>query len=189
LFPGPLQPSANEGNERPYKPSIQPRLLPCLELPLNSHSLLNFLLVLIPPAGATAVAAAAVGVDNMFILAHSLADQLDPRAPLPHRVGLALAGVGPSITLAASCEVVAFAMGAMTSMPALRNFSACAALAVALDYLLQASKQASKQWKRSGSGSDSQPRRGASGAVGAGHQALLAWVAWICGPVTWGAGR
>ncbi len=73
----------------------------------------------------------------MFILAHALADSPEPRAPLPHRVGLALAAVGPSITLAAACEVVAFAMGAMTSMPALRNFSVCAAVAVALDYVLQ----------------------------------------------------
>ncbi|KAI3436838.1 hypothetical protein D9Q98_006248 [Chlorella vulgaris] len=78
----------------------------------------------------------AVGVDNMFILAAALQQQR-PEHPLPHRMGLALAAVGPSITLAASCEVVAFAVGAMTSMPALRNFSICAALAVLLDYLLQ----------------------------------------------------
>ena len=38
---------------------------------------------------------------------------------------------------AASCEVVAFALGGLTSMPALRNFSVCAALAVLLDFLLQ----------------------------------------------------
>lgn len=38
---------------------------------------------------------------------------------------------------AASCEVVAFSLGGLTSMPALRNFSACAALAVLLDFLLQ----------------------------------------------------
>lgn len=41
----------------------------------------------------------------MFILAHALADTPEPHAPLPHRAGLALAGVGPSITLAAACEV------------------------------------------------------------------------------------
>lgn len=38
---------------------------------------------------------------------------------------------------AASCEVVAFSLGGLTSMPALRNFSVCAALAVLLDFLLQ----------------------------------------------------
>ncbi|KAL4457923.1 hypothetical protein ABPG75_012788 [Micractinium tetrahymenae] len=78
----------------------------------------------------------AVGVDNMFILAAALQQQ-PATHPLPHRVGLALAAVGPSITLAASCEVVAFALGGLTDMPALRNFSICAALAVLLDYLLQ----------------------------------------------------
>ncbi|EFN58463.1 hypothetical protein CHLNCDRAFT_6284, partial [Chlorella variabilis] len=90
----------------------------------------------------------AVGVDNMFILAAALQRQPETH-PLPHRLGLALAAVGPSITLAgqwagragglgfASCEVVAFALGGLTSMPALRNFSICASLAVLLDYLLQ----------------------------------------------------
>lgn len=80
----------------------------------------------------------------MFILAHALADQgaADRRrhrcaTPLAQRMGLALAGVGPSITLAAAAEVVAFSMGALTSMPALRSFSLCAALAVVLNYLLQ----------------------------------------------------
>ena len=35
-------------------------------------------------------------------------------------------------------EVVAFALGGFSSMPAVRNFSICAALAVLLDFLLQA---------------------------------------------------
>jgi Niemann-Pick C1 protein len=103
----------------------------------------------------------------MFILAAALQQQQQGSHPLAHRVGMALAAVGPSITLAggrvlepaaagchpgpgnptllrapalgcmppswanravgvvhaASCEVVAFAVGALTSMPALRNFS------------------------------------------------------------------
>ncbi|KAL6781423.1 SSD3 [Auxenochlorella protothecoides x Auxenochlorella symbiontica] len=80
--------------------------------------------------------ALAVGVDNMFILASALERQ--PRSrPLPQRAGLALAAVGPSILLAATCEVVAFALGGMTTMPALRSFALCAALAVALDFGLQ----------------------------------------------------
>ena len=117
-------------------------------------------------AAAAALHCTAVGVDNMFILAASLDKQAASVAhPLPHRVGKALAAVGPSITLAgavvvvdrfascslvstcmqlqlpplmlcdillpfvlylwsaASCEVVAFALGSLTSMPALRNFS------------------------------------------------------------------
>jgi hypothetical protein len=78
----------------------------------------------------------AVGVDNMFVLAHSLHKQ-HPALPLPTRMGLALAAVGPSITLAATCEVAAFGLGALTSMPAVRNFSMCAAVAVLLDFVLQ----------------------------------------------------
>ena len=78
----------------------------------------------------------AVGVDNMFILAHALQQQ-DPSLPIPERLGRALAGAGPSITLAAACEALAFGLGGLTSMPAVRNFSLCAAVAVLLDYALQ----------------------------------------------------
>ena len=80
----------------------------------------------------------AVGVDNMFILAHALQQQ-DLRLPIPERLGHALAGAGPSITLAAACETLAFGLGGLTSMPAVRNFSLCAAVAVLLDYALQVS--------------------------------------------------
>jgi hypothetical protein len=41
--------------------------------------------------------------------------------------------------MAACCEVLAFGLGALTSMPAVRNFSICAAIAVGLDFLLQVS--------------------------------------------------
>ena len=55
-----------------------------------------------------------------------------PRPPRPPR-----AAVGPSITLAAACEVAAFALGGLTSMPALQAFSLTAAAAVGLDFVLQ----------------------------------------------------
>jgi hypothetical protein len=41
--------------------------------------------------------------------------------------------------LRAGAEVVAFALGGFSSMPAVRNFSICAALAVFLDFCLQVS--------------------------------------------------
>lgn len=78
----------------------------------------------------------AVGVDNMFILAHALQLQ-DQSLAVPERLGRALAAAGPSITLAAACEALAFGLGGLTSMPAVRNFSLCAAVAVLLDYALQ----------------------------------------------------
>lgn len=57
--------------------------------------------------------------------------------PVPQRLGEALAEAGPSITLAAAAETLAFALGGLTSMPAVRNFALCAALAIFLDFLLQ----------------------------------------------------
>eukprot|EP00252_Welwitschia_mirabilis_P020709 TRINITY_DN5121_c0_g1_i1.p1 TRINITY_DN5121_c0_g1~~TRINITY_DN5121_c0_g1_i1.p1 ORF type:complete len:1312 (-),score=235.79 TRINITY_DN5121_c0_g1_i1:193-4128(-) len=78
----------------------------------------------------------AVGVDNMCILVHALKRQ-PVQLPLEHRVGNALAEVGPSITLASLSEFLAFAVGTVTPMPACRVFSMFAALAVLLDFILQ----------------------------------------------------
>ncbi|KAG0593289.1 hypothetical protein KC19_1G318700 [Ceratodon purpureus] len=78
----------------------------------------------------------AVGVDNMCILVNALKRQ-DLNLNLEARVGLALAEVGPSITLASLAEVLAFAVGSFTPMPACKVFSLFAAVAVLLDYLLQ----------------------------------------------------
>lgn len=63
-----------------------------------------------------------VGVDNMCILVHALKRQ-DLNLNLETRVGLALAEVGPSITLASVAEVLAFTVGISTPMPACRVFS------------------------------------------------------------------
>lgn len=63
----------------------------------------------------------------------------DPAAPLPQRLGGALAAAGPGISLAALAEVSAFSLaGAVAPMPAVRAFGWAAALAVALDFILQA---------------------------------------------------
>lgn len=78
----------------------------------------------------------AVGVDNMFILAHAMERQ-PVICSVADRAAEALASAGPSITLAAACEVLAFGLAALAPMPAVRNFSICAALAVALDFVLQ----------------------------------------------------
>ena len=87
--------------------------------------------------------ALAIGVDNMFVLAHALRRQ-EAGLPLATRVGLALGAAGPSITLAAACEVLAFGLGAaLTPVPAVRNFSVCAALAVLLDFVLQVGRSLS----------------------------------------------
>lgn len=62
----------------------------------------------------------------------------DVSLPPPLRLAAAMASAGPSITLAAACEVAAFGLGGvLTSMPAVRNFSLAAAAAVLLDFVLQ----------------------------------------------------
>ncbi|KAK1304424.1 hypothetical protein QJS10_CPB11g02148 [Acorus calamus] len=78
----------------------------------------------------------AVGVDNMCILVHAVKRQ-PFELPIEGRISNALVEVGPSITLASLCEVLAFAVGSFIPMPACRVFSMFAALAVLLDFLLQ----------------------------------------------------
>ncbi|KAI6651993.1 Niemann-Pick C1 protein-like [Oopsacas minuta] len=83
----------------------------------------------------------AVGVDNIFILVHSVEEEMyshfeEPRYKI---VGLALSKVAPSITLTALSETAAFFLGAISSMPALRAFSLFAGQAIFFDYLLQIS--------------------------------------------------
>ncbi|GMH04666.1 hypothetical protein Nepgr_006506 [Nepenthes gracilis] len=78
----------------------------------------------------------AVGVDNMCILVHAVKRQ-PQELPLEQRISNALIEVGPSITLASLSEVLAFAVGSIIPMPAVRVFSMFAALAVLLDFLLQ----------------------------------------------------
>ncbi len=48
-----------------------------------------------------------------------------------------MAEAGPSVTLAATCEALAFALGALAPVPAVRSFALTAGVAITLDYLLQ----------------------------------------------------
>ncbi|BEJ13785.1 hypothetical protein CspHIS471_0309590 [Cutaneotrichosporon sp. HIS471] len=106
----------------------------------------------------------AVGVDNVFILVHELDRQnalhAGPDAPprpvdsdsddeiefgrtpvaglsAEERVARAVARMGPSILLSSTTEVVAFALGALVPMPAVRNFAIYAAGSVLIGALLQ----------------------------------------------------
>lgn len=109
----------------------------------------------------------AVGVDNVFILVHELDRQNALHAaadaparpvdtdtdddeiefgrtsasasglPAEERVARALARMGPSILLSSTTEVVAFALGALVPMPAVRNFAVYAAGSVLIGALLQ----------------------------------------------------
>lgn len=82
----------------------------------------------------------AVGVDNIFILVQTL--QRDVRRhhdaeTLEQQVARIVGKVGPSMLLTSSAESLAFLLGALTPMPAVRIFSLYAALAVFIDFLLQ----------------------------------------------------
>lgn len=102
----------------------------------------------------------AVGVDNVFILVHELERQnslhaqdaplpvqgvdedddeepSSPNLPPEERVARAVARMGPSIMLSSVTEVVAFALGALVPMPAVRNFAIYAAGSVFLGAVMQ----------------------------------------------------
>jgi len=78
----------------------------------------------------------AVGVDNIFILVHCFG-RYDLSLPAEERAAMALSEVGPSITLCALSETVAFGLGGIVSMPAVYNFAGFSAVAIFVDFLLQ----------------------------------------------------
>ncbi|XP_070533114.1 NPC intracellular cholesterol transporter 1-like [Ptychodera flava] len=80
----------------------------------------------------------AVGVDNIFILVQRY--QRDVRMAYEDRsdqIGRVVGEVGPSMLLTSLSESIAFFLGALSSMPAVRAFSLYAATAVFIDFLLQ----------------------------------------------------
>lgn len=80
----------------------------------------------------------AVGVDNIFIIVQNY--QRDTRLEnesLEEQISRIIGRVGPSMLLTSSSESLAFLLGALTPMPAVRIFSLYAALAVFIDFLLQ----------------------------------------------------
>ena len=78
----------------------------------------------------------AVGVDNIFIMVNEF-ETLDKSVPVDERIARTLREVGPSITLSAMSETVAFSLGAVVSMPAVNSFAGLSAVAVFVDFLLQ----------------------------------------------------
>lgn len=82
----------------------------------------------------------AVGVDNIFILVQNLqrdVRRVEDGETLEQQVARIVGKVGPSMLLTSSAESLAFLLGALTPMPAVRIFSLYAALAVFIDFLLQ----------------------------------------------------
>ncbi|KAI9790990.1 MAG: hypothetical protein M1816_004557 [Peltula sp. TS41687] len=81
----------------------------------------------------------AIGVDNIFLIVHEFDRVTDsyPDSKIEDRAAKALGRMGPSILLSATAETIAFALGALVGMPAVRNFAAYAAGAVSINALLQ----------------------------------------------------
>ena len=81
----------------------------------------------------------AVGVDNIFLIVHEFEriDSEHPDMDLEDQIGRAMGRMGPSILLSATCETVAFGLGAFVTMPAVRNFAIYAAGAVFINAALQ----------------------------------------------------
>ncbi|XP_053105399.1 NPC intracellular cholesterol transporter 1 [Hemicordylus capensis] len=80
----------------------------------------------------------AVGVDNIFIIVQTF--QRDERLQgetLDKQIGRILGDVAPSMLLSSFSETVAFFLGSLSTMPAVRTFSLFAAVAVFIDFLLQ----------------------------------------------------
>jgi Niemann-Pick C1 protein len=83
----------------------------------------------------------AVGVDNIFILCHEFERRKqngDIDETIEERAAKTLGKMGPSILLSSISETVAFGLGAFVTMPAVSSFAIVAALAVFIDFLLQA---------------------------------------------------
>ena len=81
----------------------------------------------------------AVGVDNIFILVQTY--QRDgPRRPTEtheEHVGRIVGEVAPSILLSSVAESTCFFLGALTDMPAVRQFALYAGMALLIDFLMQ----------------------------------------------------
>lgn len=79
----------------------------------------------------------AVGVDNIFILVQTYQRSYNPNENVQHQVARVLGEVGPSMLLTSTSESVAFYLGALSDMPAVKAFSLYAATAVLVNFLLQ----------------------------------------------------
>ncbi|XP_074656980.1 NPC intracellular cholesterol transporter 1-like [Tubulanus polymorphus] len=79
----------------------------------------------------------AVGVDNIFILVQTYQRAVQGTDTLEELIGRCVGKVGPSMLLTSSSESLAFFLGALTTMPAVKMFSLYAAGAVLFNFLLQ----------------------------------------------------
>ncbi|EKX41307.1 hypothetical protein GUITHDRAFT_164388 [Guillardia theta CCMP2712] len=77
-----------------------------------------------------------IGVDDMFVLAGAL-DRAPRHHSLEDRIAYMMKSAGSSITLTSMTDMLAFALGTITTFPALRYFCSYAAIGIVLDYFFQ----------------------------------------------------
>lgn len=71
----------------------------------------------------------------MFIITNAV--KVARGTTLVEKINEGMTEVGPSITTAAICETLAFAVGILTQIPALQTFCLQAGIAVLFDYIFQ----------------------------------------------------
>ena len=79
----------------------------------------------------------AIGVDNMFLIYHSV--YRVPSDNVETKVGVGLRNIGTSITLSTLTQVLTFCIGINMAIPALRTFCITAAFALSVNYIIQIS--------------------------------------------------
>lgn len=77
----------------------------------------------------------AIGVDNMFIIAQAVGRETHRKPEV--RIGLAFHECFPSIAVACITEIVTFAVGISTNIPALKVFCMTAVFAILANFVLQ----------------------------------------------------
>jgi Niemann-Pick C1 protein len=78
----------------------------------------------------------AIGVDNMFLIARAEREIPKCVTNTEDRIAYAMKEIGPSIFTAALCESIAFFIGMLTDVPALKNFCLIAGIGVVADFVL-----------------------------------------------------
>ena len=76
-------------------------------------------------------------VDNIFLICRAERTIPDYVTAVDERIGFAMKEIGPSIFTAAFCESLAFFIGLLTDVPALKNFCLIGGIGVLIDFLLQ----------------------------------------------------
>lgn len=81
-----------------------------------------------------------IGIDDMFVIVQCWTNlRMDSDTTITEKMGLALQHAGVSVTVTSLTDILAFFVGAISSMPGLQSFCISTAIGLAAIYLLQLS--------------------------------------------------